>query len=234
MLGAVAPQVQRVLTAIYSVIAQMATGTFQEMVSQMPTYAQSGPDRLNGALKALEKTLAGEYVPFNWGDDLIAVEEFLGLKRPLASYAPRTRRRYIAAVRKNDRGAKRTLAKETQTRTARTKEQYGLNPSQLTQLNKVKKPIIESGVDIHPFLNDDVIKNTVKMYGFKYMLEVLSNQLDSIKRYTAGDPLPGRERWNSRGELEEAAKARLGSAFQLTTIYIGGTDPYYYYHGHYR
>ena len=193
------------------------------------------PQRVDGALKAVEKVLAGAVgndVPFEWADDLRAVEQFLGLKRPLASYAPRTRRRYVSAARKGDRGAKKTLAKERNTRTTMTRSRWGISPAQLTKLNKVRTPIIASGIDIAPFLNDEVIKDIVTMYGFDYLIEVLTQQLDSIRAYTRGDRIPGRERWDSRGELEEQAKQRLGSKFALTVHYVNGTDPYYYYHGH--
>jgi hypothetical protein len=193
------------------------------------------PERVEGALKAVEKVLAGAVgndVPFEWAADLRAVEELLGLKRPLASYAPRTRRRYVSAARKGDRGAQKTLAKERVGRSTRVKAQYGITPAQLTKLNKVRLPIIASKVDIAPFLDDEVIKDIVKMYGFKYLMEVLTQQLDSIKRYTEGNREPGRNRWLNRGELEEQAKDRLGAAFQLSVYYINGTDPYYYYHGH--
>jgi len=190
------------------------------------------PDAVAGALKAVEQILAGQEVSFGFQEDLTYVERFLGLKRPLASYAPRTRRRYIAAARQSDKGAKNTLSREREMRKETTKNKYGLTQYQLTKLNKVRIPIMKSGVDINEYLDASVIKDVVAMYGFKYMYKVLSDQYDSIKEYTNHNSEPGRARWVARGELEEQAAQQMGEAFAAALVYhVKGTDPYYYYHG---
>lgn len=187
-------------------------------------------ESIAGALKAIDKVLAGERAPIDWGEDLAFVERYLGLNRPLASYAPRTRRRYIAAARKGQR-ATQARQRETTMRQTKVKAGWNITPAQLTKLNKVRIPIMESGIDINEYLDQDVLKEVITTYGFKYTLKVLTQQYDSIKSYTVGNTEPGRARWNSRGELEEAAKKELGQSFNVAIYFIKGTDPYYYYHG---
>lgn len=187
-------------------------------------------DAVAGAVKAVEDILAGKVPRFDQQDDLQLVEERLGLKRPLASYAPRTRRRYIAAARKGQ-NRERALQQERVQRKSTAKSEYGLTPSQLTKINAFRIPIQDSGVDIGPYLEPDMIRDIVQMYGFNYLHTVLADQYDSIMRYTAGNALPGRERWNSRGELEQAAEAKMAQKFSAVVYTAQGTDPYYYYHG---
>lgn len=189
-------------------------------------------ERVEGAIKAVDRILAGDKVPFVFEADLRFVEDFLGLKRPLASYAPRTRRRYIAAAKAGDKGAKKTRSRESQMRSEKTLSQWGLTPHQLTELNRYRIPIMESGVDINEYLDPDVIRDVVQMYGFRYMLTVLRDQYNSIVEYSKGNREPGRQRWLNRGELEEAAKKEMNEKFAAALVYFAkGTDPYYYYHG---
>lgn len=187
-------------------------------------------DAVAGAVKAVKDILAGKVPRFDQQDDLQLVEERLGLKRPLASYAPRTRRRYIAAARKGQ-NRERALQQERVQRKSTAKSKYGLTPTQLTKINAFRIPIQDSGVDIGPYLEPDMIRDIVQMYGFNYLHTVLADQYDSIMRYTAGNALPGRERWNSRGELEQAAEAKMAQKFSAVVYTAQGTDPYYYYHG---
>lgn len=191
-------------------------------------------DAVDGALKAVDRILMGEKVPIAFAEDLAYVERFLGLKRPLASYAPRTRRRYVAAARKGDVGAKKSLSQERVRRQETTRAKWGLTSGQLTKLNKYRIPIMKSGIDINEYLDPDVIKDIVQMYGFDYMLTVLKNQYDSILKYTEGNSEPGRQRWLSRGELEAEAEENMKSSFAAAVYHVKGTDPYYYYHGHIR
>lgn len=187
-------------------------------------------DAVAGALKAIEAILAGKEPPIGFASDLELVERRLGLPRPLASYAPRTRRRYIAAARKGQ-NRETALQRERVQRKSTTKNEYGLTPTQLTKLNRYRIPIMESGVDIRHYLEPDMIRDIVQMYGFNYMYTVLKNQYDSIAEYTKHNPLPGRGRWNSRGELEAEAEANMAQKFSAVVYSPLGTDPYYYYHG---
>lgn len=192
--------------------------------------AQGLPGRLDNALKALDKLLAGEIAPLAWGEDLAFVERFLGLKKPLAEYAPRTRRRYISAARKGQTAAQARAAEETQ-RTTSTLNRYGMTPAEWRKIGKLIRTIRSSGIDINEYFDPDVIKNVVQMYGVDYLRDVLTQQIDSIREYTRGNVMPGRERWHARGELEEEAAARMRQSFAAAVYFIKGTDPYYYYHG---
>jgi len=187
-------------------------------------------DAVAGALRAVDKILAGVEPFINEQADLDLVQRRLGLPKPLVEYAPRTRRRYAAAARKGQ-NREAALQRERVIRKSSTKNEYGLTPSQLTKINTYRIPILESGVDIGPYLEPDVIKDIVQMYGFDYFHKVLGEQYDSIQQYTQGNKGPGRERWNSRGELETEAEAKMAMKFSAVVYHVKGTDPYYYYHG---
>lgn len=187
-------------------------------------------DAVAGAAKALGLLDSGKDVPTGFQSDLELVELRLGLKKPLASYAPRTRRRYLASARRGE-NAERALQKERVQRKSTTKNEYGLTPSQLTKINAYRIPIQDSGVDIGPYLEPDIIKDIVQMYGFNYLHTVLADQYDSIQQYTRMNARPGRERWQGRGELEAEAEAKMAQKFSAVVYTAQGTDPYYYYHG---
>lgn len=190
-------------------------------------------DAVAGAMRALgmiDRGLTDEQIPTSAMQDLRYVERRLGLTRSLESYAPRTRRRYIAAARKGT-SAKTARERENKARKSAAKNKFGLTPTQLAKLNKYRIPILESGVDIGPYLEPDYIRDIVQMYGFKYMITVLADQYDSIKEYTRFNAEPGRTRWNSRGEYEAEAEALMAQKFTAVAYNAKGTDPYYYYHG---
>jgi hypothetical protein len=191
------------------------------------------PDAIEAAARALRYIAQGHPVTFSQADDLARVTGYLGLSRPLQDYAPRTQRRYIAAARRGQK-AEHARARERESRSSSTRDIWGLTPAQLTRLNKVRTPIIESGVDIREMLDPSVIKEIARMYGFQYLMDVLTQQLDSIKHYTDHNPAPGHARWVSRGELEAAARERMADKFAAISYFPKGTDPYYYYHGTYR
>jgi len=182
------------------------------------------------ALGMLDKGVTYEAIPTSATNDLEYLQRRLGLKKSLAEYAPRTRRRYLAAARRGE-NAERALQKERIKRKASTKNEYGLTPSQLTKINAYRIPIQESGVDIGPYLEPDMIRDIVQMYGFNYLHTVLADQYDSIAEYTKFNKEPGRRRWNSRGELEAEAEAKMAQKFSAVVYHAKGTDPYYYYHG---
>lgn len=192
--------------------------------------AEGLPGRLDNALKAIDKILAGEAAPVAWGEDLAFVERFLGLNKPLSEYAPRTRRRYISAARKGQTAAQARASEQTQ-RKASTLNRYGMTPTEWGKVGKLVRTIQSSGIDINEYFDPDVIKNVVQMYGVDYLVEVLTQQVDSIRQYTQGNVMPGRERWHARGTLEQEASERMRQSFAAAVYFIKGTDPYYYYHG---
>lgn len=188
-------------------------------------------DRVDNAVRAIKAILSGRTPGFTLVEDLEFVERYVGAQRPLAEYAPRTRRRYLAAARKADAGARQTKAAEKTARVSRAKHRTGLTPSQLTQLNRWRNEINASGVDIREYLDDSTIKDMVTMYGFKYLKAVLTHQIESIREWTKGNREPGRTRWMSRGELEAKAREDIQFKFAAVVYHAKGTDPYYYYHG---
>jgi len=192
--------------------------------------AEGLPGRVENAVKAVDKILSGEKAPVAWGEDLAFVERFLGLNKPLASYAPRTRRRYISAARKGQTAAQVRQSERTQRATS-TMNRYGMTPTEWGKVGRLIRTIQSSGIDINEYFDPEVIKNVTEMYGVDYLIEVLTQQIDSIREYTRGNVMPGRQRWHARGELEQQASARMQNAFAAAVYFIKGTDPYYYYHG---
>jgi hypothetical protein len=193
---------------------------------------KSVADSLAGARRALKRAAAGEALSEKNFDvvDLRRIEGYLKLKRgSLTAYAPRTQRRYLAAI-SQQKTAGIQSSQEYAQRKARTFNKWHMTPNQYRKFAPIRNAILSSNVDINDMLDDDPIRDIVDMYGFKYVIDVLSQQLDSIKEYTAGNAGPGNRRWHSRGELEADAQARMKSSFAV--YYANGTDPYYYYHGY--
>lgn len=190
-------------------------------------------DAVAGAMRALRMLDAGidyDAIPTSATGDLEYVERRLGLTRRLQSYAPRTRRRYLAGARQGT-NAKKVRERERVIRKSGAKTEYGLTPNQLTRLNRYRIPIMESGVDNYDYLEAPVIKDIVQMYGFDYMLTVLREEYDSIYEYTKGNKGPGNRRWNARGTHEAVAEGKMAKKFGAVVYTAQGTDPYYYYHG---
>lgn len=104
---------------------------------------------------------------------------------------------------------------------------FGVTPSQMTKLNKLRVEIETSGIDIREYLDDQVVKDMIQMYGYKYLVTVWTEQIESIKAYTQGRTEPGRTRWFQRGDHENHFRKQFGAVI----YYARGTDPYYYYHG---
>lgn len=182
--------------------------------------------RTEAALDVAERILKGETVSDIERDPLTWLEKFLRLDKPFTSYAPRTRRRYAAGARIAKRAPAIRAEERVKTR-QRVTQKYGahITPGQATRLNKLKKQILDTGVDIQYYMDDDIIKLMLQQYGYKYLVYVWEKQLDSLERYANGDNEPGKDRWVNRGTWE----TEYGTSFE---IYLPlNTDPYYFYHG---
>lgn len=192
---------------------------------------KSIPNALIGARKALARFAAGETLKESDFDvmDLRSIEGRLHLKRgSLTDYAPRTQRRYLTSVAKGQTAGTQSTS-EYQKRKMVSVSKWHMTPYQYRKFAPLRNAILESGVDINDMLDPEPIRDIVDNYGFKYVITVLTNQVDSIKAWTAGNAGPGHRRWHSRGDLEADARATMKSAFGV--YYVNGTDPYYYYHG---
>jgi hypothetical protein len=186
-------------------------------------------DYLDSALRSVERLLGGESLEDLGSiaaDDLARVERWMGLPRPLASYSPRSRRRFISAARRGYR-PREIYARERAQRHTNTQAKWGLTPTQFRRVHALMLQITALGVDVEYYHDPPVIKEFATLYGYDYLVTVFTQQVESIQRYLAGSVEPGRTRWNERGSIEERYERDFGASM----YFIRGTDPFYYYHG---
>lgn len=185
--------------------------------------------KVENALDVADRVLQGEKITGEAYNPLAWLESFLGLDKPFTSYAKRTRQRYVSGARRG-KTAPQIRAEEKAQRQARVTAKYGahITPSQATTLNRLKREIADTGVEIGYYLEDDVVRDFLTNYGYRYLKTVWTMQLESIHAYAggAGSVEPGRSRWFSRGTLEDQYTPNV-----LAVYFPHGVDPYYYYHG---
>lgn len=188
--------------------------------------------RIEQALHAMELRRRGRPRTLTEQTALSWLEARLGLDRPLEEYAPSTRDRYIRGFLRGKSGAELRAEQRTQRR-EHTEQVYGVTPSQLTRINKLREELAVYHLDVAPYHDWETLSDIARIYSARYVLKVLRNQLDSVKHFTHDrDPIPGRKRWDSRGQLEseflQDSIERTSASFAAG---MKGTDPYYYYHG---
>lgn len=166
------------------------------------------------AQQALQKELSGESLTRTESLALRTLEERLGLSRPLSSYAPRTRRRYIAAARAGQ------TATEANRREYRARAITG--EARTARIEELRQRLDNSSLDRISH-SPEQIADLVDTYGEPFVLQVLTDQLRSVEAYQSGDPGPGRARWANRQAIVE----RYRTSMELDE----STDPYFYYHG---
>lgn len=160
--------------------------------------------------------------------------EYVGARRPLWEYSPRTRRRYLAAAR---RGETRPYAREYQRRKQSTAARWGgATPAQVTRIRQLARKN-EAALRRDPqnsdvSLDDDFLRQAAEVYGPQYLLTVLKEQRDSIRAWSAAEDKSqgrhhvGNRRWFGR-EKRETRLLRMRQRGVLAN-----SDPLYYYHGH--
>lgn len=190
-------------------------------------------DRLGAALRALEAQLSGGIPDPLDLVQLRGVEQYLGAKRPLSEYAPRTRRRYLSAAR---RGEQRPNKSEYQRRKQRTQEKYGgASPNQMTRMRRLARrneAALRREMENATFsFDDEFLADVANVYGPEFLDEVLKEQWDSIARWeesedeTRGSQHQGNRRYFGR-EDRETRLMRLRNKGV-----VANTDALYYYHG---
>lgn len=188
---------------------------------------------LDRVLATIDRLIAGE-TPDVIGDvrmeELRRVQDWMGLTRPLETYAPRSRRRFFAAAKRGYRPREAYRQERTQRATS-TMNKWGLTPAQFRVVHQLMNTILEHGVDIEYYFDPPIIKNFANLYGYDYLVTVFTQQIDSIEAFIAGGyikgpPQVGHTRWNDRGSIE----ARYSRDFAASVYTVHGTDPYYYYH----
>lgn len=184
--------------------------------------------RVEDVIIALRKLRKGETLTAERTSDIAWLERTLDLKRPLTSYSDRSQRRIFQRLREgatssNDIYRRDYKARQTSKQTSRAI--HGLTPAQWKHIEPLRDKLSSYGMDVEPYMDDEVLKDFAQMYGYQYLYTVLTQQVDSTEQYIAGNLAPGNARWNARGELE----SRFGASSHV--MYIRGTNPYYYYHG---
>lgn len=198
--------------------------------------AAPGPDHLAAALRALEAQLTGGMANELDLPHLRDVESWLGTRRPLAEYAPRTRRRYLAAAKRGERQPNKT---EYQKRKERVSRQYGgMNPGQLTRLRKLarenERMLRREPQNANLHFDDDFLRAIADTYGYDFAMEVMKEQRDSIREWddaedqSQGPQHEGNARYfgDRRTERETRLSRLRGRGM------VANTDSLYYYHGH--
>lgn len=161
-------------------------------------------------------------------DDLTWFSETVGLNRPIQEYSPRSQRRIFQRLNEGATTSKDIYRKEYVARkeaTDESLEEHGLKPAQWKTIDRLRNQVVQYGVDADPYMDDEFLQEVALLYGYDYLHNVLTDQVDSIQKYLEGNPDPGNARWNARGSLE----AHFGASAHVN--FIRGTDPYYYYHG---
>jgi hypothetical protein len=185
------------------------------------------------AMRTVNKLLAGD-TPDVIGElamrDLARVEEWMALPRPLHTYSARSRRRFFAAAQRGYR-PREAYKQEHAQRATSSMSKWGLTSTQYRVIHKLMNTIIDYGVDIEYYFDPPIIKNFATTYGYKYLVTVFTQQIDSIEAFIAGGyvkgpPQVGHTRWNDRGSIE----ARYNRDFAVSVYTVRGTDPFYYYH----
>lgn len=185
-------------------------------------------DRILDAKKILARLRKGSKPTPQDTSELAWVRKTLGLKRPLTEYSQRSQRRIFQRVSEGASSAKEVQQREYRARQEARQQsidEHGLLPSQWKTVRALRNKVVKYGMDVEPYMDDEVLKEFAEIYGYKYLQTVLSQQIESTEAYLAGSAKLGNERWNARGELE----SRFGASSAV--MHIRGTNPYYYYHG---
>lgn len=102
--------------------------------------------------------------------------------RPLASYAPRTRRRYLNAFDRGETAAEANRRERVaQTENARSR------PERIERLRQSIVSAIPGGLRASPDHDREEIALYVEIYGEAAILKALTQQLQNIHRYQAGE-----------------------------------------------
>lgn len=171
------------------------------------------------ASRALDKQLAGQSLTRREQLALTNLQNRLGLARSLADYAPRTRRRYLAAAREG------LTARETNQRDYRSRPTSFTGPARRREIERLREAIYDSTVeqarDAHSV---DAIEDLIDLYGEAFTLRVLADQHRAIQAYQSGDNTAGKRRWDNREQI-------LAQYRSPDTLDASDTDVYFYYHG---
>jgi hypothetical protein len=184
--------------------------------------------RIDDVRRILRKLRKGEQPTSGDTDDLQWFKRTVGLDRPIEDYSERSQRRIFQRLGEGAMSKKDVERREYQARkdsNERSREEHGMRPGQWKYIAALRNKIVAYGMDVEPYMDDEVLKDFAELYGYNYLKTVLTRQIESTEAYIGGSLEPGHSRWNARGELE----SQFGASQYVE--YVRGTDPYYFYHG---
>lgn len=182
------------------------------------------------ATDALDRLARGESIS---AADRRRVEKLAadtGARRPLETYSPRQRRRYLRVGREQQ-------ATRSEQSAGRQRRRQG-ERSQLDEIERLRATIEATSLDSDQH-DADAIAERIDVYGISFVLAALRQQLSSIHDwnekgrpyydknvpYSQRSPI-GSQRWADRD-----AFVRAHSKFRDQINTDEHTDPYFYYHG---
>lgn len=148
-----------------------------------------------------------------------------------SSYAPSTRRKYLAAAKRgNTASVERARVREQ--RKARSQRTRSPDISKRTEIEQLRQKLIQEGMDTNRgfdtetdeldsdiLLSREAIDDHIRYYGIDYVLRHLRDQWDSVDFYLRNDRNPGNTRW------------RRWKAFAASPKYRGSEDErWFWYH----
>jgi hypothetical protein len=188
------------------------------------------PYDVNSIWQAIERVAraAGSYEP---GEEeaVTWLQDQLGLSRPLASYAPRSRRRYKAASRKgitareqNKREYRRNLERKTK-KTSNTGTLGTASKRLIANLIKERNTILP-----HSRVDMDDVNDYILGFGADTVIDMLQSQIRATYFWIESDHMPGSRQLGNGPWNDRRFTSRPKPDF---SDYISNTDIMYYYHG---
>jgi hypothetical protein len=168
------------------------------------------------ASAALAKQRAGQALSPGEQLALDKLQQRLGLDRPLIEYAARTQRRYLQAAREG------LTVKEINRREWRLRPDALTGPARRKEIERLRALIDGSTLNTEYHSRED-IEDLIDLYGERFVLRVLSDQVDSMIAYSEGRDVLGNRRWDKRVMLIDQYRDDM----VLDEI----ADPYFWYHG---
>lgn len=164
------------------------------------------------ARAALVKSDAGRALNRDDRRALEIVARETGAKRDLASYSPRTRRRYLSAFTREH------TASEEYSSEYRQRVQKAI--SSRAAIDRLYQWLLAHLADWGGRFDEEDLEDAIAVYGESQILRRLERERTSVERYIEGDKSHGNHYWNNR-DLQPLRGMDI-SDFQ---------DPMFYYHG---
>lgn len=174
---------------------------------------------------ALAKQLQGRALSSSETRALESLQARTGARRPLAQYAPRTRRRYLAIARSTQTPGQAKATEYQRRKESVAQRTGGLTPTQYTEINKLLKQRNAYFTEQPTAEVDwDILSNFVMAFGYRHVRTILKEELESIRAYIREDSSIGQRRWDKRQDITKKYKKDV-------TLLLGNVDILYFYHG---